>query len=676
MPTSQLAGNADAAVRSRTSSSPARQAREAPGSGAISPELVLVDPELRRAVQDDGVLAAADEVGRPSSEPASRSERRRLTPRRLVRALSFSVLFFAGAALSAGAGDRAATLFETTTALSTSGQTDTAIPPAAATTDAEAPRVAETTAPEATESAEAPVPGEAGPPSAAPPPLESPEEGKVEPPEVSAPEIAAGRENVSAGANADTVAEGQQQAPPASTHGPPASAGQAPPAAAPEPAKTADEPARKRKKRQENGLKRSGRAGATSRPTQTTEPALREATASGGPLPTFDAITDLGLAPLPDPTPPALRLRPEFAQLLTAVSGRSRIDWALLLGVLRTNDEEALNARPLAVRAHARRLARLRKRVGLERAVAAVVGGRGSAEQALALRDYNRAIGLDALVSGLEAAKPVLVARVLRKRAIELTAEGRGDVAAGRVDVRVLAALLYLRERHGEVTVSSLRTGHRLYARPGVVSAHVYGLAVDVSALGGRAIAGDRRRGGVTEQAVYDLLYLPGEVAPQEIISLFDLGGASFALADHWDHVHIGYGAPDSSEFAGAGRAVADASLVDLWKGAGARYGIPWQVLAAINKIESNFGRNMGPSSAGAIGWMQFLPSTWERWGVDADGNGVADPWNAHDAIYSAARYLAGAGARHDLRRAIFAYNHANWYVEDVLETARAFGWR
>ena len=55
---------------------------------------------------------------------------------------------------------------------------------------------------------------------------------------------------------------------------------------------------------------------------------------------------------------------------------------------------------------------------------------------------------------------------------------------------------------------------------------------------------------------------------------------------------------------------VSPAALQQLWQQAGAEYGVPWQVLAAINKVESNFGRNMGPSSAGAIGWMQFMPST------------------------------------------------------------------
>ena len=114
--------------------------------------------------------------------------------------------------------------------------------------------------------------------------------------------------------------------------------------------------------------------------------------------------------------------------------------------------------------------------------------------------------------------------------------------------------------------------------------------------------------------------------------------------------------------------------LQGLWQKAGATYGIPWQVLAAINKVESNFGRNMGPSSAGAIGWMQFMPSTWQRWGMDANGDGVADPWNPDDAIFAAARYLAAAGGRTDISRGVFAYNHAQWYVDEILGLARLYG--
>jgi murein DD-endopeptidase MepM/ murein hydrolase activator NlpD len=114
--------------------------------------------------------------------------------------------------------------------------------------------------------------------------------------------------------------------------------------------------------------------------------------------------------------------------------------------------------------------------------------------------------------------------------------------------------------------------------------------------------------------------------------------------------------------------------LLTLWKQAGDGYGIPWQVLGAINEIESNFGQNMGPSSAGAVGWMQFMPSTWMRWGMDADGDGLANPWDPEDAVFAAARYLAAAGAHESIERGIFAYNHAQWYVDDVLALAATLG--
>jgi murein DD-endopeptidase MepM/ murein hydrolase activator NlpD len=115
-------------------------------------------------------------------------------------------------------------------------------------------------------------------------------------------------------------------------------------------------------------------------------------------------------------------------------------------------------------------------------------------------------------------------------------------------------------------------------------------------------------------------------------------------------------------------------ALQSLWQRAGAAYGVRWQVLAAINKIESNFGRNMGPSSAGAVGWMQFMPSTWLRWGMDGDGDRISDPWDPEDGVFSAARYLAAADGASDIRRAVFAYNHADWYVNDVVDTANLFG--
>ncbi|MEO8967965.1 MAG: lytic murein transglycosylase [Solirubrobacteraceae bacterium] len=114
--------------------------------------------------------------------------------------------------------------------------------------------------------------------------------------------------------------------------------------------------------------------------------------------------------------------------------------------------------------------------------------------------------------------------------------------------------------------------------------------------------------------------------------------------------------------------------LIPIYQAAGIEYQIPWQVLAAINEIETDYGRNLAVSSAGAVGWMQFLPSTFKTWAVDANGDGVADPYNPVDAIFTAARYLHAAGASQNLGQAIFAYNHAIWYVQSVLLRAKLIG--
>jgi hypothetical protein len=114
--------------------------------------------------------------------------------------------------------------------------------------------------------------------------------------------------------------------------------------------------------------------------------------------------------------------------------------------------------------------------------------------------------------------------------------------------------------------------------------------------------------------------------------------------------------------------------LLPIYQACGTEYGIPWEVLASINKIETAFGTNTNVSSAGAVGWMQFLPSSWEAFGLDANGDGKKDPYNPVDAICAAAHYLKLAGGNDDLYQAIFAYNHADWYVQEVLLYARAYG--
>lgn len=108
--------------------------------------------------------------------------------------------------------------------------------------------------------------------------------------------------------------------------------------------------------------------------------------------------------------------------------------------------------------------------------------------------------------------------------------------------------------------------------------------------------------------------------------------------------------------------------LADMQRAA-ALCGLPWQILAAIAKVESDFGRNMATSSAGAIGYGQFEPRTWAIYG---DGG---NPYDYHDALPAMARYLCASGAPGNLRQAIYAYNHSQAYVDAVLAVAIQYGY-
>ncbi|WP_157246108.1 lytic transglycosylase domain-containing protein [Nonomuraea typhae] len=118
-------------------------------------------------------------------------------------------------------------------------------------------------------------------------------------------------------------------------------------------------------------------------------------------------------------------------------------------------------------------------------------------------------------------------------------------------------------------------------------------------------------------------------------------------------------------------------SYLELYKQSATRCpGLSWTVLAAIGQVESGHGRNNGPSSAGALGPMQFMPATWKAYGVDGDGDGKKDIWSPYDAVPGAANYLCANGAGkggEKLRKAIWFYNHSWSYVNKVMGYAEAY---
>jgi cell wall-associated NlpC family hydrolase len=118
-----------------------------------------------------------------------------------------------------------------------------------------------------------------------------------------------------------------------------------------------------------------------------------------------------------------------------------------------------------------------------------------------------------------------------------------------------------------------------------------------------------------------------------------------------------------------------------LYQEAGLGFDVPWPVLAGIGKVECDHGRNPDPAcwkrgasnAAGAGGPMQFLASTWQQYGLSASGSGTPDRWNPADAIVSAANFLKQNGAPDNIEQAVFAYNHSQAYVQQVLAWANLY---
>jgi hypothetical protein len=422
--------------------------------------------------------------------------------RRAATTLAFTALFFGGAAFTAVAGDKFSHMSAEDVAADEATTTDAA--PAEA-----APAPAPDPAPAPAEDP-APAPEAAPPAEAAPAPAADPSVSNAD--DVPGPAAPAPDGSPDAAAPADQAA--------------PVADGSAPSASAPPPAA---------KPGKGHGAKaRASKVVLLPKVKPAPKPEIE------GPA---SAATVWLNALLPDPTPPAKRLAPAFARQLKATAKGTGLDWAFLLGVLRAKG--AIGQRP----ADSATLAKLANRLtdmgqgrGSSWATALAYGGSTEfADQAIAFARYDRAVGLHALVHGLEGDKARLGAKLLAEPQISIYDGGRQDIVKGRVDVRVLAVIAYLHEAYGDVRVSCLIAGHRLYARPGHISAHIYGRAVDIAALGGESILGNSAPGGLTEHAVRDLLLLPPEVMPQQIISLLGLGGPSFPLANHADHIHVGF---------------------------------------------------------------------------------------------------------------------------------------
>jgi hypothetical protein len=446
-------------------------------------------------------------LGRIQLEPWEEGKRARV-PKRVALAAAFTMLFFAGAALTAGAGDQAAKLLDTDTPTTTAS--DEAVAPEAA--------------PDAAESAPAPDPAPAEPAPA-------PEEPAADPAPASGASPSAGSSDDSADpapATAGSTSHSTAASSPSTS-----ASGQSAPSG--------------RKATASRAHARAGfvrvRASAPARRTPAVvrplpRPAQLDPEAHD---PSMAAVVWLNRA-LPDPTPPAKRLTPTFASRLTRESRKAGANWALALAILRTEGFRGpAPATPTQLRVLVRRVAAAKRGRDDWHAVLALTGRTATADEAVALARYNRAVGIDALVTGLEAAKQSLTDKLLRDSRVSMYAGGRDDLMDGKIDVRLIVLIEYLAEAHGQITVSCLLSGHRLYARPGVISAHIYGHAVDISSLGGLSIAGHQEPGGLTETAVREILLLPSELQPRQVISLLGLGGPSFPLADHADHIHVGY---------------------------------------------------------------------------------------------------------------------------------------
>jgi hypothetical protein len=297
------------------------------------------------------------------------------------------------------------------------------------------------------------------------------------------------------------------------------------------------------------------------------------------PAPPAPALPALSARLLPTPaqirfyvhatsTPPLPKLRTvnhDLALRVSTIASESHIHWALLAAIARVESRLGAAKGPLAGKRLAtvpqgeaeqlRALAAFLHDNGANRNLSAKVtqdalkayfGSDKTAKRVGALAAFYGALGLGRMQHGLGWHGGQLRKRVLHDRRLHIYPGGRADIRGRRVDPRVLITVEYLANATGSVRVSSLVSGHRLFTAAGGVSAHVYGRAVDVTAVGGTRIKHHQGPGSVTERTVRLLLMLPQRMRPRQVVSMMDVDGptgnrGSFALPDHSDRIQIGY---------------------------------------------------------------------------------------------------------------------------------------
>ena len=267
-------------------------------------------------------------------------------------------------------------------------------------------------------------------------------------------------------------------------------------------------------------------------------------------------------------TPPLPKLRTihhPLALRMSTIAKQEHVHWALLAAVARVEsrlgkadgaiagrrlptvpDGQADQLRALAAFLHENGANRNLSSKSTQAALKEYFGSETKARRVGALAAFYGALGLGRMQHGLGWHGVQLRKRVLHDKRLHIYPGGRADIRGRRVDPRVLITVEYLANATGSVRVSSLVSGHRLFTASGGVSAHVYGRAVDVTAVGGVRIKNHQGPGSVTERTVRLLLLLPQRMRPRQVVSLMDVDGptgnhGSFALPDHTNRIQIGY---------------------------------------------------------------------------------------------------------------------------------------